>query len=521
MDHPSSGKDITVSEDAEPDPVERSATAPPTPGSMRTDWSRGFAWTSFGAVVQLVSQIVGIVVLGRLLSPTEFGVVGAALVVISIAELFSMLGVGPALVQREELEEDHLAAASQVALLLGAAFSIGVFVGAPWIGSLFEIEAVPEVLRPLSVLFLIHAAATVPTCMLQRTLQFRSIAIANMAASVLGYVTVGVLLAYLGLGVWALVGANLGRAIVSGGILFSMYPHLPPLKPKLKAAGELFRFGAGYTIGRILGDVAVQADRLLVARLLGAEALGLYGRAWQVITVPLSLFGTAVDKVAFPLLSRSQRAEEYLRGAFLQGMTIILAVAMPFGVFLSVQAANVISLLLGPRWDQVVLPFAILAVVLPVRIAAYFSGAVSKAMGEVGSRAVRQGIFAIAVVLGTWAGYRWGLAGVATGVAGAMLVNHLLALQQVVRSLRLRWSDLIWPHVSGVLVGGAVLAPYALGMAMPAAAASGTPILELVVAGASSTLAAVIVWAVLNRRQALAVARILRTRLGYAGKVSA
>jgi hypothetical protein len=161
--------------------------------------------------------------------------------------------------------------------------------------------------------------------------------------------------------------------------------------------------------------VALRADQLVVGRWLGAEALGIYGRAYCFVGMPANLFGTVVDRVIFPAMAvvqdRQKLAEAYSRAVGLVALTTI-----PLSAVLFALAPEIVRILLGPHWDSVVTPFRILVTVLIFRTSYKMSDSLARATGAVYRRAWRQWLYAGAVFLGAWLGQFWGTAGVA-GVA--------------------------------------------------------------------------------------------------------
>ncbi|MGH9954930.1 MAG: oligosaccharide flippase family protein [Nitrososphaeraceae archaeon] len=247
---------------------------------------RGFYWTSLGTGVQAVLELLVLVVLARLLTPKEFGVFSAALVVVSITSIFSWFGIGWAVVQREVLEARHVRTAFTLSLLFSAAATGLIWLFAPSISSFFLIEGLTPVVRVMSLILLLQNASVVADSLLQRDLRFRSLSIIKVTALAVGFGAVGIILAMIGFGVWALVGAYLAKEFLKATILLIVQPH--PKRPLIEAhtINELMVFSLGSTVTSVGNYLAVYGDSLVVGRWLGAEALGLYARAQQLMVAP-------------------------------------------------------------------------------------------------------------------------------------------------------------------------------------------------------------------------------------------
>src|SRR5690625_5171776 len=158
----------------------------------------GFGWMFIGAGGQAFSSAAVVVILSRLLNPADFGVVGAALVVVSFAQVFTQFGVGPALVQMKRLSREHVDTATTMSLMLGLCFAIAVYLLASVSAAFFGMPQLQSILRVLAVLFPIVGLGAVGQALLQREMKFRITARINLISYLLGYALPGIVLAYLG-----------------------------------------------------------------------------------------------------------------------------------------------------------------------------------------------------------------------------------------------------------------------------------------------------------------------------------
>jgi O-antigen/teichoic acid export membrane protein len=420
----------------------------------------GMLWTFSGTGVQAVVQVVVLMALGRLLTPTEFGLMGAATVVIALSQIVSQVGVGPALVQRQELESTHVRVAFTISGVLGFVLGAGVWVAAPAIAAFYRMPAVEPVLRGVALLFPIDGLNTVGESLLVRQLRFRLFVAVEVGSYIVGYAFVGVLLAWRGLGVWALVAANLSQVTLRtiGMYLATRHPVRPSLD--LRAGRDLLSYGFGHSLAQVGTVLSQQGDNLVVGRWLGPMALGVYGRAYNLMVVPASVFGKIVNRVLFPVMAQVQSERDRLAGAYERVLAIVALVSLPVSAFLWVVAPEFIPTLLGPAWTGVVLPFRLFTISLLFRMGSKISDACTKAAGAVYSRALLQGVYAALVLLGALVGQRWGVGGVAIAVSIAMGINWLTmaALSRSVTGLS--WPRFVRAQVPGalcaVVIGGAV-----------------------------------------------------------------
>ncbi|MBA3553155.1 MAG: lipopolysaccharide biosynthesis protein [Gemmatimonadales bacterium] len=421
-------------------------------------------WTFSGTGVQVAVQFLAIMALGRLLTPAEFGLMGAATVVIACSQIVSHVGVGPAIIQRRELAPVHVRVAVTLSCTLGVLLGAIVYFGSPPIAAFYRMPELEPILRAVAFLFVLDGLNTVAKALLTRELRFRLYIALDVGAYVFGYALVGVVLAWYGFGVWALVVANLAQVIVRTIAMYLATRH--SIRPSLDfaAARDLLSFGFGHSMAQIGTLLSQQGDNLVVGRWLGPAALGLYGRAYQLMVMPASAFGRIINRVLFPVMSQVQDERERLANAYERALAIVAFIALPLSAFLWVVAPEFIAVVLGPAWTGVVLPFRLFTVSLLFRMSSKISDACAKAAGEVYVRALLQYAYAAMVVVGAIIGQRWGIGGVAVAVSMAMGINWLSMawLSRSVTGLSwLRFGQAQAPAALLALVLGATVAAVA------------------------------------------------------------
>jgi O-antigen/teichoic acid export membrane protein len=412
----------------------------------------GILWMSYGKAAFFFLQLIVLGVLARLITPAEFGVVSAALVVIGFSAIVSQLGLGPAIVQRPVLERRHIDTAFTCSFLLGLLLGTVIWVGAPLAATFLRMPQVTPVLRALAWVFPLNGLGTVGMSLLSRELHFSWLANLDVVSYGFGYGLVGIVTALLGWGVWALVAAQIGQSIARTTVL--LWKHPPSLRPivEWQALKELAYFGGGFTVARIANYVALNGDNLIVGRMLGAAPLGFYGRAYSLMSAPAYAFGTVLDQVLFPAMAKVQHDPPRLAAAYRRGVALIALLVLPASVAIILLAPEVIRVALGSKWGQVVLPFQILGLGMLFRTSYKMSDSIARSTGAVYRRAWRQILYAGLVVTGAWIGSRWGIEGVSWGALLALTMNFLLMAGLGLRVASLSWKRFWDAHRPAVLL---------------------------------------------------------------------
>ena len=425
-------------------------TAKPSGGGLTRRTLAGLAWTAGGKAVYAGLRLLVLFILARLVAPADFGVVGAAGVVMGFSTIFSQLGMAPAIVQRPVLEQRHEQAAFSASVGFGLMLGALLWLLAPAVAAAFRIAAVQPVLRTFAWTFPLAGLSAVGDAMMQRELRFKWLATVEVLSFVVGYGFVGVTLALLGYGVWALVAAEMSKTGLYSAILMASRPQRFTLRPDRRAFAELMYYGSGFTVSKVANYLALQLDNFIVGRWMGATALGFYGRAYELMAGAPTLLGEPVDKVLFPAMAARQGDLRSLAAAFQRGVAAMALITLPLSAVLCALAPDAITVLLGPKWTPVVVPFQILTLGMFLRTSYRISDVLTRATGAVYRRAWRQTVYMLCVIAGAWFGRRLGIAGVALGVLGALTVNYLLMAHLGLQLAHLSWRRFWGAHLNAL-----------------------------------------------------------------------
>ena len=462
---------------------------------LRTQVARGLAWSSTAAAVQVLLQLVVLCLLARLISPAAFGIVTTAMIVIAFADVSAQLGVGAALVQRADLEDRHVATAYPLSLAFGVALALGVFATRHLVAEFFHMPDLAAVLVACCLLFPLNALAVVSESLLQRGMAFDVLARIQTFSYALAFLGVAVPLALLGWGLWALVAAYVAQAAVRALAATRAQPLPARWRFETRAARELLAYGGGFTAARLGNYAALQLDNVIISRWLGAAALGVYGRAYQLMVMPAGLVGQVLGRVLFPTLAKLQLDPARARALYSHAIAWVALLILPLSVAVLILAPEIVGLLLGSQWEGVIAPLRILAVGMLFRTSYKISESYANAVGAVYGRAWREAIYALAVVIGSLLGLRWGVTGVAIGVCAAVFVKFLSMSLFAIRALHIGTLAFLRLHRAGAALAAVV----ALVVLIAAGALRAGDHADGVIVTGAMAPALLVAWAVLAR----------------------
>lgn len=433
----------------------------PQGGASETDGVRhqtlvGLLWMVSGAGGQTILRLALVLVLARILGPETFGVAGAAVVVVNLSRVLSELGIGMFLIQRTDVTSREIRTAFTLALAMGALITGTIHLCAPLIQVFFGFDGLLEVLLVLGLTPLIANLGIVAEALARRRLAFRWLSLASLSTFVAGYGIIGIALALGGAGVWALVAAHLTQVGLWTTALLVGERHEKMLLIDRKSVLDLLRFSTGVAGWRLCGSLTRNLDNIIVGRFLGAHALGLYGRAYQMTSLPLAVLGNAVIAVMTPTLSKVKDDRRRVGIAFRDSLELMAMVTMPISVALAVLAPEIVKFILGDAWLGVIPPLQILAVGVFFRMSFRLADSFGVAMGVVSTVAWREALHAAAVVVGALIGQHFGIIGVAFGVLGALVFNFGLAMGLSMRLSGLDAGTIATAHTRALLLSALI-----------------------------------------------------------------
>lgn len=422
---------------------------------MRQKTRSGFLWAFAGSGAQNILQFAVLLVLARYLSADEFGLVNLSLIIVEFAALFSNMGAGPAIVQRYTLKNEHIRAAVLISSILGVAVGALLWAISGAIAHFFRMAELQIVVQIFALIFPLGSLTVVSEALLQREMRFKYLSALQVISYAVGYGVVGVGMAVMDFGIWALVSAHLVQTAIRTVALWIAYPPVRwlrrPEPVSKQAILELLRFGGGASLDQLGNYAALQGDKALIGRWLGADALGIYGRAYQLAVLPATLLGQVLDKVLFSSMSKVQHDAAVFRASYLTNLTYVNGFVIPVTVYCIALAPSIINVVLGGAWASVVWPFQILCLGMIFRTGYKVSNSAALALGLVYQRALRQWIYVVLVAAGALIGLQWGLPGAAFGVLAAIAIHHVNMMVLCMSHLGVGWREVLRIH-SPVLI---------------------------------------------------------------------
>lgn len=416
-------------------------------------WTAGMKWGT-----QILSWASTLVV-ARLLTPTDYGLFGMAMVFQGFLAPIYDLGIGAAIIQRRDLGEDDVARLGGLTLLLGAAFAGLTILLAQPVAVFFREPAVEWILVWLALGSAIAAMQILPRTLLARRLQFRTVAMIDGIGAVTQTIAT-VALALAGFQYRALVYGAVVSAVITTGVAMTAAPHRYAWPKRSANVRGAVTYGWHVALSRIGWYVYTNADFAIVGRVLGKAALGAYTFGWTVATIPVDRIASLVARVIPGVFATIQDNVPAMRRYYL-GITEGLSfVVLPLAFGLAITADDFVRVVLGQEWEGAIGPLRLLGFYGGFRSLAAVLSPVLVAIGQA-RRNFHYTLLATLVLPPLfYAGTRWG----PTGVAAAWIIGlPIVSVPAYAYTLRLldtsvgQYVRALWPALSASLVMAAAL----------------------------------------------------------------
>ena len=424
---------------------------------------------------KFVLQTATMMLLARLLSAEDFGLLGMAMVLTGFVGLFKDAGLSAATIQRLEVTQEQISTLFWINGVVGGALATFTAVLAPVVVAFYGEPRLYWITVVLGVAFVFGGLAAQHQALLSREMRFVTLAKIEVLSFTISSAA-GVVMAWLGWRYWALVSITVVGSIVSAAGAWLANPWVPGRPRRKCGVLSMLRFGWMATCNNLVVFLAWNSDNILLGRFWGADALGLYGRAYQLATLPIHQLNGAIAGVALPALSGIQDDPDRFARSFLKGFSLLVSLTIPLTISCALFAEEIVRVVLGANWMEAAPIFRLLAptglvfaLCNPLSLSVISAGRVRRALSMAAATTP-------VVIVGIVLGLSNGPTGVALGYSVAMALLVIPITAWSIHGTRITWGGL-WsaikrPLLSGLLASaigligkitlGGILAPFPL-----------------------------------------------------------
>ena len=309
----------------------------------------GLAWRfAERCGAQGVSFIVSIV-LARILSPSDYGLIGLITVFISIATVFAQSGLGQALVQRKNIDNTEFSTVFHFSLVFSIVLYVILFLCSPIIAHFYNEPLLINIIRVLGLTVIIGAVNSVQQAYVQKTMQFKRFFYSTLIGTIVSAI-VGIIMAYTGFGVWALVGQQISNQVVNTIVLWFTVKWRPAFVFSINRAKRLFSFGWKLLCSSLIDTIYNNIYSLIIGKFYSAADLGYYNRGKQFPVLIVTNINDSISSVVYPMMAKLQDESDYLKRFVRRSIVTSTFLIFPAMAGLAAIAQPLVRLILTDKW---------------------------------------------------------------------------------------------------------------------------------------------------------------------------
>ena len=424
---------------------------------------QGGAFISSLKIIRKVLSLIRLVVIGRILAPSDFGLMGIALLTMSALETFSTTGFSHALIQKKENTHNYLDAAWTVLIMRGFIIFIMLYLAAPYAAVFFHSPAVRPIIQVLGFTTFIHAFSNIGVVFFQKELEFNKVFISRFVGISTNFI-VAILAALILRSVWALVLGLFAESVVNLIVSYLIHPYRPHFSKDFGKAKELFGFGRWVLGSNILIFIGEHIDDIFVGRVLSAMALGFYQMAYRISNMLETEITQVISSVAFPAYAKIQDQKARIQKAYFRIMRLTMVISIPIAVEMVFLAPEFTRIFLGEKWMFMVTTMQLLAVAGLIKSVVSTGSPLFTGSGypnyEFYMQLIRGFIILIVIYpLTEVMGISGAAIGVILSVAGMLVIWYPFS-QKIIRVSWHRYFETFWPpcFCSSLMAGSICIA---------------------------------------------------------------
>ncbi len=330
-------------------------------GDLKEKTISGMMWGAVGKVGTLTINFLTNLVLARLLMPEDFGAIAMLAIFLAVSNIFIQGGLGAALIQKKNPDHLDYSTVFYWNLVVAAIFYLILYASAPFIADYYALPLVKPLLRVQSLVLLIQSFSIVQYTQLQKQMNFKALAIRNMAAALAGTL-VAIPLALRGFGAWSLVASAILASIVNVLLLWKMSNWRPKLEFSFTSLKTLFGFGGLMLLSSLTETLYTNLQGLIIGKRFSAGDLGYFSQAKKLEEIPVTGLSSIVNDVTFPAFSSLQDDQDRLLAGMRKSTKALTFLNFPMMILLMIVAQPLICLLYGSKWEPSAPYFQILCI---------------------------------------------------------------------------------------------------------------------------------------------------------------
>ena len=381
----------------------------------------GVFWSFLNQGGNQILNLLITFILARLVSPEEFGVIGMITVFTGFAIRFVDFGFSAALIHKKEIDKKDINTVFTLNTGIGIILSLLFFIIAPLIADFYDKPILTILTKSFSIIFLVTGLSGVNRALLTKSLNFKLNTIISVISLIVSSL-IAIFMAFSGYGVWAILFKILSQEIINTILYFLLFPVNQKLEFSKKSFDSMFVMGRNVAGDSTINYWSRNADNLLIGRMIGSEALGLYSKAYSIMLLPLNNISRVISKVMFPSFSLIQEDKKQIRNLYLKTTRLIAFITFPMMAGLSILSESFVLATFGKDWIEMAPLISILSVLGAFQSILSLNGVIYNSLGKSHLAFRITLVFSIINVIGFYVGIKL------SGLTGLVIIYTAIGI---------------------------------------------------------------------------------------------
>jgi len=389
---------------------------------LKSQSVRGGFNTISGQLISFALTISSTAILGRLLTPKDYGLVAMVTAITGFISIFKDLGLSTAVIQKDEIDQPQVSALFWMNILISSVIALVIAAIGPLLVYFYHEERLFYITIVFSVSVLFTGFSLQHNALMNRQMKFKNLSFISIISTTAS-IAIAILMAYNNWGYWAIVASMILTPVFSTILLWMYCDWRPDFVFRDYNIRSYIKFGAGITGFDLINYFSRNVDNVLIGKFIGPQALGLYSKAYALLLLPITQLRTPLNSVALPALSTLQKEKAKFKEFYEKYVLILSFFSMPVVVYLAVFSKEIIQIVLGDQWIAASKIFQLLAISSFIQPVSGTKGVVMISTGETKKYFIFGIVNAVFIICSFIIGLNWGIEGIAVSYA---IANYLI-----------------------------------------------------------------------------------------------
>ncbi len=409
-----------------------------------------YIWAFLMSAIKIILQAIAIIVLGRILLPEDFGLIGMISIFIAFSTMLVDSGMGASLFRKEKVEEIEYSTLFIYNLAISIFIYVILYITAPYISLFYKQETLISIIRVISLIIIINAISRCQYTKLLKDFKYKTLSLITISSNAIA-ITIAIILALKGFGVWSLVYMQISEMSITTLLYIISNKYFPSFRFSSKAFKEQFNFGISLFGATALKTISDNIQSNIIAKIMPLNITGCYVQAQRIQHVPNLILMSVLDKVMFPQLSIIKNTS-ILQNKFFQTNKWVSFLSISLSLYLCITAQDIIPFILTKKWELAGEILSILILIMIPDSIKICCRNMLKSLGHSKLILKNELILSVLIIISTCIFAQFGINIMVIGILGAYIIGSFYIAYDTAHKLNCKIIQIFYPYIKYICI---------------------------------------------------------------------